>query len=246
MPSPTDEENNRHFDWFEVTNFGTNSVNLFGWRFADEPSLASAFTITNPLAIQPAESVIFAERLDLHLFSLWWGEANLPRNLQVFVYSGIGLKSYGDTLYLWNPAAEDPYDYVATALWAGATRGVSFELTHTCEPDLGCEDEAERESVNGMNGAFQAATSADIGSPGYVSEPPLSILSIQAATGEVKIQCRVSAGRSYRLLRATGVSAVGWTPLPGRMATNNLLVLEDSFGPADTARFYRVEETGTR
>jgi hypothetical protein len=245
MASPTDEENNRHFDWFEVTNFGTNTVNLFGWRFADEPSFGGAFTVTNHLEIRPTESVIFAERLDLRLFSLWWGEANLPRDLQVFVYSGIGLKSFGDTLYLWNPAAEDPYDYVATALWAGATRGVSFELAHKCEPDFGCEDEAERESVNGTNGAFQAATSPDIGSPGYSSEPPLRILSIQTGSGQVKIQCRVSAGQSYRLLRANGLSAPAWTPLAGLTATNNVLVLEDSLASTEAARFYRVEKIGT-
>ena len=245
MAIPTDEENNRHFDWFEVTNFGTNAVNLFGWRFADEPSFGSAFTITNQLAIRPAESVVFAERLDLRLFSLWWGEANLPADLQVSVYSGIGLKSFGDTLYLWNPAAEDPYDYVATTLWAGATRGVSFECEHICVTGLGCEDEAVRDSALGVNGAFQAATATDIGSPGYAAEPPLRILSVQADTvsGLLKTLCRVSAGRSYRLLRADTPSAADWTPLDGVAATNNVLLLEDSI-PTDGARFYRVQEIG--
>jgi len=245
MAIPTDEENNRHFDWFEVTNFGTNAVNLFGWRFADEPSFGSAFTITNQLAIRPAESVVFAERLDLRLFSLWWGEANLPAELQVSVYSGIGLKSFGDTLYLWNPAAEDPYDYVATTLWAGATRGVSFECEHICVTGLGCEDEAVRDSALGVNGAFQAATATDIGSPGYAAEPPLRILSVQADTvsGLLKTLCRVSAGRSYRLLRADTPSAADWTPLDGVAATNNVLLLEDSI-PTDGARFYRVQEIG--
>ena len=242
MAIPTDAEGNRHFDWFEVTNFGTNKVDLAGWRFSDEPAFGGAFTITNRLEVKPMESVIFAERLDLRLFSLWWGTANLPDDLQVTVYSGIGLKSFGDTLYLWNPAAEDPYDHVATTRWAGATQGVSFECEHICVSGLGCEDVATLESVLGARGAFRAATATDIGSPGYVDEPPLRILSVQAASGTLTVQCRVSAGRSYRLLHAGDVTAGHWTPLTARTATNNVLILDHAIQTTESTRFYRVEE----
>ena len=41
MALPVNEKENRHFDWFELTNFDTNTVNLFGWRFSDDHHLST-------------------------------------------------------------------------------------------------------------------------------------------------------------------------------------------------------------
>ena len=126
MALPANEDDNRHFDWFELTNFETNALDLRGWRFSDHAAFARAVTITNALTLQPGESAVFAERLDARLFAAWWGDENLPEGLKLISYSGFGLGYLGDVLYVWNPAATDPYDYVASVSWAGATAGISF------------------------------------------------------------------------------------------------------------------------
>jgi hypothetical protein len=241
MPLPFDEEGNRHFDWFEVTNFDTNAVNLLHWRFSDRPSFAGAVTITNALWVRPGESVVFAERLPETLFKNWWGVDSLPADFKFYSYSGFGLAYLGEQLYLWNPAATDPHDPLATISWAAATTGVSFECDRFCYPDIGCFDEATRDSAFGVNGAFRAADGLDIGSPGCIANPPLAILSMRHDSTSVNLRCRVIPGKAYRLWRALSPAGSDWGIVQVRTAANNVLTLTDAQSPSGPARFYRVE-----
>lgn len=244
MALPANEEQNRHFDWFEVTNFDTNAVDLLGWRFSDHTAFARVFTITNALTLQPGESALFAERLDARLFAAWWGADSLPEDLKLVTYSSFGLGAFGDTLYLWNAAATDPFDFVASVSWAGATPGVSFECERIyCDPEGHCLDDSISESVLGVRGAFRAIDGGDLGSPGYVVNPPLRILSVtQEAAGELQLRCRVRAGVRYRLWRTPSLSLPDWTPLAMHTATNNVITLADPVPLTGAAWFYRVEE----
>jgi hypothetical protein len=221
-------------------------VNLAGWRFSDQPSFARAYTITNDLVLEPGESAIFAERLDEALFVEWWGRDHLPPNFKLCTYTGFGLGYLGEQLILWNPAATDPNDSFASVLWAAATLGVSFECERWCDPTgEWCEDEATVESVAGVRGAFRAANGMDIGSPGYVANPALRILSVGHSTTnprEVTLTCRVIPNRSYRLWRASSPLASSWEPRPTRTAISNTLVLRDELPDGSADRFYRVEE----
>jgi hypothetical protein len=245
MALPFDEEGNRHFDWFELTNYGTNAIDLTGWRFSDQPSFARSFVITNALVLSPGESAVFAERLDRRLFGDWWGQENLPAGLKFCTYSGFGLGYLGDQLFLWNAAAIDPNDSLATVSWAAATLGVSFECQRVfCDPDsAGCVDEVAGDSRVGWRGAFRAATAMDIGSPGYVTNPPLRILSLsRPATGSVAVSCRVTPGRIYRLRRTTALGAGEWELIVTNTAMSNVLTLADPQPMGDKGCFYRVEE----
>jgi len=244
MALPANEEENRHFDWFELTNFETNALDLLGWRFSDHAAFARAVTITNALTLQPGESAVFAERLDARLFAAWWGDENLPEGLKLISYSGFGLEYLGDVLYVWTPAATDPYDYVASVSWAGATAGISFLCERSfCDPEGHCLDDSTSDNVLGARGAFRAINGGDIGSPGYVTNPPLRILAIaRLANGEVRLQCRVSVGKTYRLGRTPSLWAPNWTALPASIATNNVMTLSDTISETAPAWFYRVEE----
>jgi hypothetical protein len=244
MALPSDEEGNRRFDWFELTNYDTNAIDLTGWRFSDQQSFARAFVITNALTLQPGESAVFAERLNERLFGDWWGRENLPAGLKFCTYSGFGLGYLGEQLFLWNAAAMDPNDSLSTVSWAAATRGVSFECEHWCDPEGdGCLDEATSESKVGLRGAFRAADAMDVGSPGYIANPLLRILSvIRQASGAVDVRCRVTPGRAYRLRRAPALSAVEWEQVATGTAFGNVMTLADPSPETGAAGFYRVEE----
>ena len=239
---PNNAAANRQFGWFELTNFDTNTVDLTGWRFSDEPALSLAVTITNALTVAPGESVVFAERLDLGRFAAWWGGDHLPGDFKLYPYSGFELDRFGDTLFLWNPAARDPHaDVVSSVSWAAATAGVSFECENFYDAEYGCIGSSSGHSVIGVRGGFRAAEDGDIGSPGYLTNPALEIISVSNGA-KIAIRCRVVSGRTYRLQRTSSLASGTWTSLPGQVADNNVLALTDVVPEPASTWFYRVEQ----
>ncbi len=68
-------------DWWELTSFETEPVDLSRWRFNDNSGgLTGPYTIASGVVIRPGESMIFAEGLTPAQFIDWWGAANLPTN----------------------------------------------------------------------------------------------------------------------------------------------------------------------
>src|SRR5689334_18982453 len=107
-------------DFLELTNFGTNSIDLTGYIFNDSDATRGGDADTATLQgviIGPGESIILvqsgttvvANRDD---FINWWGAANLPTNLQVLFYTGNGQSSSGDSIVLWAPTAASDADWV--------------------------------------------------------------------------------------------------------------------------------------
>jgi hypothetical protein len=117
-----------HGDWFELTNFDTNAVNLLGYRFSDRYSFDLSYLITNSLVIAPGESVIFVERLTPEEFIQWWGREQLPGGLKITTYTGLGLSSSGDVINFWNSAETDPYLPVVAAGFLESVPGVSLQF----------------------------------------------------------------------------------------------------------------------
>ena len=63
-----------HQDWWELTNFGGETVSLNDYKFDDSSaSLASAVLLSANLAIKPGESIVFVETLTPQEFRTWWG-----------------------------------------------------------------------------------------------------------------------------------------------------------------------------
>jgi hypothetical protein len=190
-------------DWFELTNFDTNAVNLFGYRFSDRYSFDVSYTITEPLIIQPGESVVFVERLSAEQFAQWWGHDALPPGLQISTYTGLGFSSLGDVINIWNSAETDPYDPVASAGFLESTRGFSLRFI---PPDYYFVED----SVAGVDGAFRAAAGADIGSPGYLANPPARFVCITRTESEFVLRCRVIEGKAYALRSKTNLTDPTW------------------------------------
>jgi hypothetical protein len=158
-------------DYWELSNFGTNSIDLSGYIFNDADATRSGDANSSTLSgvtIAAGESIILvqsgtpvATRDD---FINWWGAAKFPANLQVLFYSGNGLSGSGDSVVLWAPTATSDADYVDRADFSEAVRGHSF----TYNPTNGVFGTI---SSNAINGAFKAVTADDEGSPGTNSGP---------------------------------------------------------------------------
>jgi hypothetical protein len=205
---------------------------LRGYRFSDTlPDAFKSFTviatITNDLILQPGESVILLDSLSSEVFKLWWGERHLPCGLQIFTFGGFSFSASGESLFLWNQAAMDPLDTVATVMWLASTPGVSLEVENICDTN-GCVGYAIWDAVCGTNGAFRADQDGDIGSPGYLSNmppfltltaQPVSLTVVRGATATFSVCADGTPERSYQW-RKDGV------PLAG--ATNASLIISNA------------------
>ncbi len=201
-------------DWWELTSFESQPVNLNGWRFNDNGGgLADPFVIAGPLMMAPGESIIFAEGLTAAQFVNWWGASNLPVGLQVINYSGNGLSlgAGGDGLRLWDNVTADVNDTVASADFGAATTGVTFNYNPATQ-QFGAPSQL------GVNGVFRAAAAPDIGSPGRITGPPPRPLLQIVGTGEqLRIEFDAVGGRRYTLEVRNDFSTDTWS------ATGDLL-----------------------
>ena len=195
-------------DWWELTSFETQPVNLSGWRFNDNSGgLTDPFTIAGPLMISPGESIVFAEALTRAQFTNWWGATNLPTNLQVINYSGAGLSlgSGGDGLRLWDNFTADVNDPVTSVDFGAATAGVTFNYNPTTQ-QFGALSQL------GVNGVFRAAAATDLGSPGRIMGLPSSPMLRTLRSGEqLRIEFDAEAGRRYTLEVREDFNTDVWT-----------------------------------
>lgn len=165
-------------DWWELSNFGTNAINLTGYKWNDNAGglIGGDSLPFNGLIIQPGESIVFVETVanictNEAQFRAWWGPS-LGAAVQIRFYSGNGLGSGGDGVRLWSPTATTDADVVDSADFLTALRGSSFIY----DTNTGVFPAPNQFSTNGVNGAFKAVQNDDIGSPGVNQGPvPLSI-----------------------------------------------------------------------
>ncbi|MBL9171530.1 MAG: immunoglobulin domain-containing protein [Verrucomicrobiales bacterium] len=162
-------------DWWELTNFGTNTIDLTGYKWNDNQGglLSADPTPFAGLSIAPGQSILFFQSnspasMSPDQFKTWWGRAFEP-SAQAVIYEGNGLSSTGDGIRLWGPDAINDSDWVDSVDFGAAIRGASFVY----DPSTGVFGLL---STNGVLTAAQAATADDVGSPGRTSGPvPLVI-----------------------------------------------------------------------
>jgi uncharacterized protein YjiK len=160
-------------DWFEVTNTGTTTIDMTGWKMDDNShSSANAVPLSGVTSIAPGEAVIFIETADLPTaaaaFRTVWFGPSPPRVTQIGSYSGsgVGLSSGGDEVTLWDSANN-------------MVAGVGFTAAASVAPFATFDNHAGANgttlplpvistfSVAGTNGAFVAPGDANqTGSPG--------------------------------------------------------------------------------
>lgn len=79
-------------DWWELTSFFDETVDLSGWRFNDSiGGIQDAYVLPDGISIAPGESIVFVENLTREEFFDWWGAANFAPDVQIITYSGSAL-----------------------------------------------------------------------------------------------------------------------------------------------------------
>lgn len=221
-------------DWWELTSFETQPVNLGGWRFNDNAgAFSDPFIFPPGLTIQPGESVVFVEGLTENQFRAWWG---LPAGVQILTYSGdgLGFGANGDGVRLWNNFTTNPVDTVSSVNFGSSPTGVSFNY----DPVTG---QFGALSQLGVNGVFRAAAASDIGSPGRILAPPVSPrLTIRRNGSSLRIEFDAAVGRRH-LLEVRDELTAPWSPTGDvyQAPNNSRAAFQKDITSA--ARFFRVE-----
>ena len=157
-------------DWFELTNTGSSTLTLSGWKMDDNSfAAASAVALNGITSILAGESVIFLETSasnaasKIASFKSTWFGSNVPAGLQFGYYSGSGvsLGTSGDGVIVFDSANTQ----LAKVSFGAATSGATFD-------NAAGLDNATLATVAtlGVNGAF-AGSDGRIGSPGRVTAP---------------------------------------------------------------------------
>jgi hypothetical protein len=239
MASPTNRVALRHDTWWELTNAGTNAVNLSGYRFDDAPpGLKGAPSVPNGIILRPGQSAVFVSSMTPEAFRRWWGEENLPADLPIISFPGNGLNPYGDVIRVWNATATDDDDWLVSVSFVNLEAGVSLWF----DPALA---EFGELSVEGQRGAFRAVESDDVGSPGWTSNEQRvvrpRVTSIRRDGSGVIVTWMTQPGRTYELQSRDQLTHGDWTLLRRLTANGNSLTTTDSTAVSGMQRFYRVE-----
>ena len=187
-------------DWFEVTNYGSSSVDVSGWK-VDDSSFSSlvAVSLNGVTSVGAGESVMFIESTggaDIPNFRTFWGGSALTAAIGYYAGSGIGFSSTGDGAVLF-----DALDAEATprVTFGAATTGSSFYYSYDAvgDPTTSPNTNAIVSTVGTIGSQLSftsAAVLGNIGSPGTainaVPEPSTVGLAISAGLGLAGLAAR--------------------------------------------------------
>lgn len=224
-------------DWWELTNFEGQPVDISGWRFNDNAGGWDTGFTFGPLVLAPGETIIFVEDLTLEQFRAWWGDLNLPAGCRIITYSGSGFSfgAAGDGVRLWKDAVSAP---VASVDFGAALNGVSFNY----DPETGVFGEP---SALGKNGVIKAAAAPDIGSPGRIRAPEeitVPWLTSRLVGDRIRLEFAAGAGRTYSLQSNTALGSGVWinTGDTWQPTSSQVIAIEKQVQLGQSA-FYRLE-----
>jgi hypothetical protein len=224
-------------DWWELTSFETQPINLKGWKFNDNSgSLTDSYVITNDLSIAGGESIVLVEGLTPAQFRTWWGGTNVALDAKIVNYKGkgLGFSAAGDGVRLYNDTATDMTDVVASVTFGSASSGVTFNY----DPISGLFGAV---SQLGVNGVVRAATSVDIGSPGRILAPATRpTLDTMLAGENIRIRFDAILGHFYSLETSRDLAPNSWLPSGIRAQATNYGPMVFEQPRLSAIRFYRV------
>lgn len=162
-------------DWFELTNPGASAVDITGWKVDDNSnSLASAVALSGVTSIAAGKSVVFIDVSGSSLaiksagfINAWFG-GTAPAGFEIGGYSGAGIG-----------LSTDPGDAVNIFNGGGMlVARVDFGLADVVSPFQTFDNTAALDNVTlstlstvGVNGAFTATDTIEVGSPGVTAVP---------------------------------------------------------------------------
>ncbi|HEY2717263.1 MAG TPA: lamin tail domain-containing protein [Solirubrobacterales bacterium] len=154
-------------DWWELTNVGTGTVDLTGWKMDDESNaLATAVALSGVTSLAPGRSAVFVEgtTATAEAFKTAWFGSSVPAGFLIGSYSGsgVGLGSGGDQVNIFDAGG----NRVTGVGFGTATSGVSFDNTAGVGGTTTPPPAISTLSVAGVHGAFVAG--GETGSPGTI------------------------------------------------------------------------------
>jgi hypothetical protein len=178
-------------DWWEVTNYGSSSVGISGWKFDDSTFLfTSSVALNGVSSIAAGETVAFVETTTLDsgsaaaqvsAFRSFWVGSGTGTTPQIGYYSGSGISfsSGGDGLVLYDALGVETTPRVT---FGAATAGSSFYYAYDASgnPTTSPNTNAILSTASLSNGQNTYTSSFNTGSPGTamnaVPEPQTYVL----------------------------------------------------------------------
>ncbi|MEX2381821.1 MAG: lamin tail domain-containing protein [Opitutales bacterium] len=237
-PAPLDQAGVATADWWELTNFEPQTVDLSNWRFNDnDGGLEDPFILPPGITIKPAQSIVFVQALSPAEFREWWGASNVPESVPIVAYTGggLGFSANGDSIRLWNDFVTDSSRLAASVDFGIATSGTSFNY----DPRIAMFGMLSR---LGSNGVIRAASTQDIGSPGRILGPasnPRLTISLPLP-GTVRIGFFAEAGRFYRLEARTALAGGEWFSITNGFIATQQGTAQLEFATPPPHRYFRV------
>lgn len=163
-------------DWFEITNIGTEPVDLAGWRVDDSSNVfASAVALRGVAVLPPGASAVFLEAeadgstdaaVIASFAQAWFGTSVLPAGMLVGAYGGpgIGLSTGGDAIVLFDADG----NRITGVAFGASTTGVTFDNAAGLGAVAAPFPTLTTLSSVGVNGAFVAVDGIETGSPGTI------------------------------------------------------------------------------
>jgi predicted extracellular nuclease len=150
-------------DWFELTNNGTNAIDITGWRMDDNSnSFANSVALNGVTSIAPGQSVVFIEgdASTVNAFKTAWFGGNLPSGFTIGTYSGsgVGLGNSGDQVNIFDGSG----NRITGVAFAAANSTSTFDNKDGLST-------VSTSSTVGVNGAFVSSNGAETGSPGTIA-----------------------------------------------------------------------------
>lgn len=178
-------------DWFELTNTGTNTVDLTNWRVDDDSNaFGSAVVLGGVGELAPGHSAIFinGDAATIAQFNAFWFPGGAPAGLAIGSYtgSGIGLSTGGDQVNVFDNAGNPQ----ASVAFGAATVGQTLDNTTAASGTI------TTLSQDGVQGAFTITradppagiAASETGSPGSSPIAAPLIISEVAPWGNNSLQ----------------------------------------------------------
>jgi len=169
-------------DWFELTNTGTDTVDISGWKIDDDSvSFTSGAALTGVTKIKPGESAVFLNVSSKKpaFINEWWG-GTAPAGVQVGAYDGgPGLGTGGDAVAIFDAAGH----LVTGVRFGTSVSGRTFDNS----AGLGSTDPGALPAVTTISEtdhfkAFESTVAHEQGSPGLAPIAPTVTVSEVCST----------------------------------------------------------------
>ncbi len=227
-------------DWFELTNVGTEAVNLTNWHASDSAnSYAGGGALTGVEILPPGASAVFLEKpTRTAAFETAWYPDGVPSGFLIGGYAGAGgLSSGGDQVNVF--AADE--SKVTGVTFGGTTSAATLDNAAGIGGSATINPTISTLSVAGTNGAFTNGTD-ETGSPGTIvnSTPPpppalpeLTITEVDPTGFGRRLRDRLVRAHQRGLDRRQASAAGRWTTTPTPSAARSRWKVSRRSNPAN-------------